>query len=175
MGAFALRRPRGRRLLPRAGFIGVGLLAFAIMFPTGEARLRAHQLEIRKECSTQQPERSWDPRGGLLQRTALGTDAAPAAGARQRQVGCGSCGGLVLPHVLDRPLRIHAKGYCGAAASLAASAADRSQRQLGRRVAERQIRPRSGYRDDRGFRGRAASGRMIRAGAPERLFAGCRL
>lgn len=60
MGAFALRRPRGRRLLPRAGFIGVGLLAFAIMFPTaGEARLRAHQLEIRKECSTQQPERSW--------------------------------------------------------------------------------------------------------------------
>ena len=60
MGAFAPRRPRGQRLLPRAGAFGAGLLVFAIMLPNaGEARLSAHQLEIRKECSTQLPGRSW--------------------------------------------------------------------------------------------------------------------
>ena len=38
----------------------MGLLAFAVVLPTaGEARLSAHQLEIRKECSTQLPGRSW--------------------------------------------------------------------------------------------------------------------
>lgn len=164
MGAFALRRPRGRRLLPRAGFIGVGLLAFAIMFPTaGEARLRAHQLEIRKECSTQQPERSWIRGAG----SCKGQLSAPTL-LPQRVLVSGKLGAALAADLYCRTSSIDLSEF-----TRKATAACRFPRRLSGRSISAATWP--GYRDDRGFRGRAASGRMIRAGAPERLFAGCRL
>ena len=68
----------------------MGFLAFAIMLPTaGEARLSAHQLEIRKECSTQLPGRSWIR-------------------------GAGPCKGLVLAPAVFPP-RVFISGKLGAA------------------------------------------------------------
>ena len=54
MGEFALRRLGDRLLSPTAGVVGAGFLAFVVVLPTAsEARVRAYQLEVGKECNAQ--------------------------------------------------------------------------------------------------------------------------
>ena len=165
MGAFALRRPRGRLLSPRAGAFGAGFLAFAIMLPTaGEARLSAHQLEIRKECSTQLPGRSWIRGAGPCKGQVLAPAVLPQRVFISGKLGAALAADLYCRTVVDRRLPIYAKGHGLLAASLAAAAADQCQRQLtpsSGRPADLNLQPDTGH--DRGFPGRAPARRMIRA------------